>query len=383
MGFSLGAMMGLVRSYRRAQNEVSLCLARRDRTQETTFSLDSFSSEDCLSLFRFLPHHIVKLVSLLHLVVPFPRKRLAVDPVECFCVVLRRLASPCRWYDMEELFGRHAPASCVIFYATLEVLMHRWDPLLSEWRVDFLRERAALYSTRIEEAGAYLDKCVGFIDGTTIFVSRPGRGFQRACYSGHKRRHAIKFQSVITPDGLIAHLLCPWEGHRHDMTLYHESGLDAVLSDALVIQGVQHYIYGDAAYLVRPWLQASFRGVMTPNEEACNETMKVPRSAVEWGFRDVKQVCASFDFPRKLKIREGPVGLFYRAGVLIWNLRCCAYGSATADFFKCPPPSWEVFLGSLPGLGGQGAAAGSTSGEESGPSGAGGVGEGGDEAGGA
>ena len=53
MGFSLGAMMGLVRSYRRAQNEVSLCLARRDRIQETTFSLDSFSSEDCLSLFRF------------------------------------------------------------------------------------------------------------------------------------------------------------------------------------------------------------------------------------------------------------------------------------------------------------------------------------------
>jgi len=81
------------------------------------------------------------------------------------------------------------------------------------------------------------------------------------------------------------------------MTLYHESGLDAVLSDALVIQGLQHYIYGDAAYLVRPWLQASFRCVMTPNEEACHEAMKVPRSAVEWGFKDVKQVCAFLDFP--------------------------------------------------------------------------------------
>ena len=149
------------------------------------------------------------------------------------------------------------------------------------------------------------------------------------------------------------------------MTLYHESGLDAVLSDALVIQGVQHYIYGDAAYLVRPWLQASFRGVMTPNEEACNETMKVPRAAIEWGFRDVKQVCAFLDFPSKLKILEGPVGLFYRAGALIWKLHCCAYGSATTDFFKCPPPSWEVYLGSLPR---KGAAADSASGEESGPS---------------
>jgi len=296
MGFSLGAMMGLVRSNRRAHNEVSLCLARRERIQETTFSLDSFSSEDCLSLFRFLPHHIVKLVSLLHLVVPLPRNCLDFDPVECCCVLLRRFASPCRWYDMEELFGRHAPALCGVLYAILEVLMRRWDPLLSEWRVDFLREGSAVFHQ--DRRGESLPGQVRWLyRWHDYFCEQTGREFQRACYSGHKRRHAIKFQVVITPDGLIAHLFGSWDGRRHDMTLYHESGLDAVLSDALVIQGVQHYIYGDAAYLVRPWLQASFRGVMTPNEEACNETMKVPRSAVEWGFNDVKQVCAFLDFP--------------------------------------------------------------------------------------
>ena len=129
MGFPLSAITGLVRSYRRAQNVVALCLARRDHIPETPLSLDSFFSEDCLCLFRLVPHHIFQAVSLLHLVVAFHSNRLVVDPVECFCDVR----------------------------------------------------------------------------------------------------------------------------------------MDAAPSDALVMQGVQLCILGYSAYLVRPWLQASFRAVMTPN----------------------------------------------------------------------------------------------------------------------
>jgi len=84
--------------------------------------------------------------------------------------------------------------------------------------------------------------------------------------------------------------------------------------------------------MIRPWLQADFCGLLTPAQEECNETMKVPRTAVEWGFKDVKQVCSTLDFSRKMKVREGPVGLLYCMGSLVWNLRCCAYGSATATF---------------------------------------------------
>jgi hypothetical protein len=32
---------------------------------------------------------------------------------------------------------------------------------------------------------------------------------QRTVYNGHKRIHAIKFQSVVTPNGLIANLFGP------------------------------------------------------------------------------------------------------------------------------------------------------------------------------
>jgi len=76
--------------------------------------------------------------------------------------------------------------------------------------------------------------------------------------------------------------------------------------------------------------------------------MKVPRSAVEWGFQDVKQTCSALEFARKLKVRESPVGLLYRVAALVWNLRCSVYGGATSTFFKCDHPTWEEYLGLHP-----------------------------------
>ena len=343
-GLSLVDKVVLVRNYRRAQREAAISLDRQRRIRVTSFKLNAFSSQECLSLFRFRPADLGRLVDLLQIDVLFPRTRFSVGSIECFAIVLRRLASPARWVDLEELFGRSGAALCHIFYSTVWALMDKWGFLLCEWRVCFMRARAAFYSEKIAGSGAYLDRCVGFIDGTAIFIARPGGGLQRACYSGHKRKHALKFQNVLTPDGLFFHLFGPFEGRRHDMTLYHESGLDALLSSALVVDGNQYYLYGDAAYMIRPWLQAAFSGLTTPEQEECNGRIKVPRTAFEWGFKDEKQTCSTLDYPRKLKIGESPVGLLYHTAALVWDLRCCAYGGATSTFLTCPPPRWEEYL---------------------------------------
>jgi len=142
MGLSLCDLAIAVRRYCRAQLEVALSLERRRRIEATTFNLNAFSSQQSLSLFHFQPAHVGQLASLLDIDMPFPRTRLRVDPVECFCIVLRRFASPCRWMDFEQLFGRSGSALCTIFHATVPVVMARWGSLLSEWRVYFLRERA-------------------------------------------------------------------------------------------------------------------------------------------------------------------------------------------------------------------------------------------------
>ena len=50
--------------------------------------------------------------------------------------------------------------------------------------------------------------CFGFIDGTVRPIARPGEN-QRVVYNGHKRVHALKFQSVVLPNGLIGNMYGP------------------------------------------------------------------------------------------------------------------------------------------------------------------------------
>ena len=64
------------------------------------------------------------------------------------------------------------------------------------------------YANAIQIKGGALDNCFGFIDGTVRPISRPGKN-QRIVYDGHKRVHALKFQSLAPPNGLIANMYGP------------------------------------------------------------------------------------------------------------------------------------------------------------------------------
>ena len=55
------------------------------------------------------------------------------------------------------------------------------------------------------------------------------RVHQMIVYNGHKRQHALKYQSITTPNGMIANLYGPVEGKRHDATIFRISGLMLIL----------------------------------------------------------------------------------------------------------------------------------------------------------
>jgi nuclease HARBI1 len=98
----------------------------------------------------------------------------------------------------------------------------------------------------------------GFIDGTLRRSCRPIED-QRVHFSGHKRSHGIKFQSVVTPDGLITCLFGPVPGSRHDSHLLAESNLLPQLR-ALMPPGHPVYaFYGDSAYPQSRYLIGGFR----------------------------------------------------------------------------------------------------------------------------
>jgi hypothetical protein len=136
--------------------------------------------------------------------------------------------------------------------------------------------------------GAPLDNCFGFIDG---LIEE-----QRVVYNGHKRIHSIKFQSIVSPSGMIVSLYGPVEGRRHDITLYRHSKVEDKLKELNEQYGV--CIYGDPAYMLRPWLITPHKGGILNSEQSdFNKEMSQVRLAVEWGSGKVLSIFAFLNRP--------------------------------------------------------------------------------------
>jgi hypothetical protein len=110
--------------------------------------------------------------------------------------------------------------------------------------------------------------------------------------------------------------------------------------------GDQFCLYADGAYTLRPWLQVGFSGPnITPEQKGYNIAMSGVRVAVEWSYKDIKQMWTTLDFSRKLKVREAPVALLYHMAALLWNCKVCLkHGSQAYAKFGCEPPSIEMYL---------------------------------------
>jgi hypothetical protein len=66
------------------------------------------------------------------------------------------------------------------------------------------------------------------------------------------------------------------------MLLYKESGIDDNLRSSLVIFSRQYYLYGDPAYILRPYLQVGFKSSSTtPEKIAFNASMSKVRVTAE------------------------------------------------------------------------------------------------------
>ena len=134
------------------------------------------------------------------------------------------------------------------------------------------------------------------------------------------------YKTITTPDGLMFYLYGPEVGRGHDMTLYRESGLDVSLQQNMVVDGKQYCLYADAAYILRVYLQVAFpRASATPTHRVYGALMSAVREAVEWTYKDLKQMWSSQDFKRQRKIRKCPIALLYKAAELLWNVKKCLH----------------------------------------------------------
>jgi hypothetical protein len=111
---------------------------------------------------------------------------------------------------MVPMFGRSVPELCKITQYAINHIYNNHIFRLQSWNQTFLSpENLESYANAINVKGSPLLTCFGFIDGTVRPICRP-RVNQIIVYNGHKRLHAIKFQSICIPNDLIANLSGPW-----------------------------------------------------------------------------------------------------------------------------------------------------------------------------
>ena len=214
---------------------------------------------------------------------------LVVDSTEALCIVLSRLAYPCHYVDMVPLFGRSVPQLSMIFNQKIDLIDSSDNHRLSDLNQGWLSPRCLkAFADSVHRKGAALDDVWGFIDGTVRPGCRP-KVNQRILYNRHKRLHALKYQSVTTPSGMVANVFGPVKGKRHDCAIL------AMLGLLQTLQGYSHgpngealWIFGDPTYPLMRNLLAPYNGAQLTQEQTdFNSSMSKVRVTVEWMFGEV------------------------------------------------------------------------------------------------
>ena len=311
------------------------------------FQLDYMNDSECMAEFRFYRNDIYILANLLRIpehVICYNGSK--VSKIEALCIFLKRFSYPCRYGDMIPRFGRSPPELSLVSNFVLNWIHQQFGHKLRDFNQGWLTPvKLRAYADAIYAKGASIEFCWGFIDGTVRPICRPGR-HQRILYNGHKRLHAIKFQSVVAPNGMIANLFGPMEGRRHDCALLNASGLlQNLIQHSHSPNGQTLCIYGDPAYPIRPQLLGPFKGAhVTADQHSFNKDMSKVRISVEWIFGDIVNYFAFLDFKKNLKIGLNAIGKMYLVCALLHNARTCLYKNTTSTYFNVEPPKIEEYF---------------------------------------
>ena len=332
------------------------------------------SEDDAIAHFRFRKPHLQELSDMLwprlHEFLPgagspnlvvFENGNYSAPYETMLLMVLFRFSRPRRIYkDMEAYFGyRRSKIS-----ASIKAMVHALHALSLQYldNPSIFQHRMAYYAERIFAKCGVVRTVWGFIDGTLRKTCRPSF-FQKLLYSGHKRAHGIKFQSVVAPDGFFTCMFGPITGNRHDSYMLAMSGLirklqeimppppPAEVNDHYIIQndaGI-YSLYGDPAYPQSFLLFGGYRNPRPGSQEArWNTEMSKVREVVEWAFANLIKSWAFLDFRASMMVFKSPIAKYYIIAAFLMNCRSCFYGNQTMQYFDCEPMTLEQYLSLVP-----------------------------------
>lgn len=261
-------------------------------------------------------------------------------------MTLWRLATPTTVIRDRLVWGLPEETISDIFNSTVSFIFERWGHLLLSVQTAAILAKIERFCTAIRAKGPPDDRCFGFVDKTIRASSKPGRG-QTLAYSEWKRRHAVKFQAFVTPDGIIRHLYGPESGRRHDATLLGRSELIETFQDHFNdAEGQSWHAFGGPAYPICDWLIVPHKPVLTRAEAAYNRKLGELTICVDWTFEKIVTLFPQVDVVRQrgTPLLESGVGRHYYVAALLTNFHTCLYKSSTTRAFGVKPPSVGSYI---------------------------------------
>ena len=351
-----------------------LCIPDTDRSlwnRRLNRGIDSFTDEQIKNDFHFQNRDQLRMVFRCFRI---PQKitldnGCVVSGEEAFLVTVFRMAWPRKLTQIEGIFGRDYSLWSRVINFMLNFMVDWWSYLLFDNMTFWLPYLALMHSNIVDKIrslgynydirllGLDLDTqhhIFGFIDNTITATCRPAGGpaddginarrldalIQRAFYTGWKKLHGLKLQSIDLPNGMTFHAYGPISCRHSDSFSFRESRIQTKLAELQENEEIKYSMYGDSAYGRGHLICARHQGDnLTPRQIAENKLFSSVRECIEWGYRDIKERWRALDYKKLLRIRNMPVGKMFAFALLLKNAHCCLNGNQTSNYFDCLPPT--------------------------------------------
>lgn len=312
------------------------------------FDIEAYGVKETMSTFRFSQEELDRLVVALGIPKVFRTSEGdKCDGLAALCMVCMYYAFPTRRFEMIKKFGCSLSKISRVISGVRQYLFDSFYPGMSKPQ-HLSTQQLQEFCNAIEKVCGVKD-IFGFIDGTVRPTCKP-EVLQAVAYNGSKHTHALKYQMLCTPDGMMRHVSGPYCGSRHDQHMVHKSEvLHWVLGHPRTPEGKIHSIYGDAGYAIAPGLMRPYPdGAVNILHEALNQNMTSARVCVEWEFGDIVQHWAHLCYKPGQKVLSGSrPGQQYIVAALLSNCQNCLHRGNTSTYFGCVPPTLEQYLDSL------------------------------------
>ena len=129
------------------------------------FDLYKMSDDDCIAELWFVKHDIPRVKHVLRLPQEFRCtlcNNFKISSTEALCILVKRLAYPCRYSDMINRFGRATPELCMAFNQILDIVENHFVARL-EPGLTYFKSFATFCSYYLQIIQFYCPwKCLGF-----------------------------------------------------------------------------------------------------------------------------------------------------------------------------------------------------------------------------